>query len=207
MEAVEPACILGNRTAPRHGQRQEQGVQTRVVEALADVLAGGQNHPALTCRDGQQLFGHRVPLLLGHPRTQRHDVRDPAGDQRLEPIEMLVPFREHERRPPGVDGFDHVVTDAFVAPVIFDQFPIQVLELDSLVGVGTPVRHEGGRLHEDVVPERVGGRLDLRVRLITNRPALHEDDGVVTVLARHGGRQPRDEAGLRLARHLLEALR
>ena len=47
VEAVQSARVLGDRAAPRDRKRQEQRVQTRIVESLADVLAGRQDDPCL----------------------------------------------------------------------------------------------------------------------------------------------------------------
>ena len=41
---------------------------------------------------------------------------------------------------------------------------------------------------------------------MANRPALHEDDRVVAVFARDGGRQAHHEAGLGRSRHQLETV-
>ena len=43
--SVKPSCVLGHRALPgdRHGEHE--GVKTRVVEALADVAARGENNP------------------------------------------------------------------------------------------------------------------------------------------------------------------
>jgi hypothetical protein len=42
---------------------------------------------------------------------------------------------------------------------------------------------------------------------MSNRPALHEDDRMVTILACDGGRQAKDESGLGLTHHRLETVR
>ncbi len=148
-----------------------------------------------------------MPLLLAEPGPQRDHVRDLADDSRLEPLEMLVPFGEDERRPAGADRVDDVGADATVAFVVFDQSLIQRLELQTPVGLWDSKGHEGRRLHEHDVLERAGGGLCPWVDTMPNRSALHEDDRVVTVLARHGRGQTEDEPGLRLAGDALEALR
>ena len=72
---------------------------------------------------------------------------------------MIVPLREHERRPAAVHRLDDVVADATVAQLVVDQLLVERLELHSLVGIRTPARLERRRLHEDEVLERAGGRL------------------------------------------------
>ena len=56
------------------------------------------------------------------------------------------------------------------------------------------------------VRERTGGRLCPGIDPMTNRPALHEDDRMVAILAGDGRGQARDEPGLRPADDLLETL-
>ena len=52
-QTVQPARVLGDGAAPRHGKRQKQRVQARIVEALADVPAGGKDDACgLIARDG-----------------------------------------------------------------------------------------------------------------------------------------------------------
>ena len=120
---------------------------------------------------------------------------------------MLVSLRQHQRRPAVAHRLDDVVADAPVARLVVDQLLIERLELHALVGIGSPGRLERRRLHEDEVLERPRGRLRPRVDAMPDRSALHEDDRMVTVLARDGRRQPDDESGLGLARDLLEAVR
>ena len=56
------------------------------------------------------------------------------------------------------------------------------------------------------VRKRTCGRLCLGIDPMTNRPALHEDDRMVAILAGDGRGQARDELRLRPADDLLEAL-
>ena len=120
---------------------------------------------------------------------------------------MICSLREHERRAAALHGLGHVVADAAVAQVVIDQFLIQRLELDPRVRFGAADRFEGSRLHKDPVLEWPGHCLRLRVHAVAHRPALHENNGMVAVLAFHGRRQPDDEPRFGPARHLLEALR
>lgn len=81
---------------------------------------------------------------------------------------------------------DDVVADATVAQVVVDQLLVQRLELHTPVGLGAPARQEGRRLHEDEMFKGAGRRLGSRVVAIADRPALHEDDGMVAILPRNG---------------------
>ena len=92
------------------------------------------------------------------------------------------------------------------ARLVIDQLLVERLELYSLVGVGSPGWLERRRLNEDEMPERSRGRLRSCVHPMANRPALHEDDGMVAILARDCRRQSRNESRLGPAHHLLEAV-
>src|SRR5439155_22021562 len=48
VEAMQSAHILSDRSPPRNRQREEQSIETRVVESLADESSRGQNHPAVS---------------------------------------------------------------------------------------------------------------------------------------------------------------
>lgn len=130
-----------------------------------------------------------------------------SGEPILEAAEVIVPLGENEWRPTDVHGLDDVVADAAVAQFVIDQLLVESLELHSLVAIRTAVRMERRGLHEDEVLEGASGRLRFCVHSMANRSALHEDDGMVAVLARDSRRKPRDESRLGLTRHLLEAVR
>ena len=55
--------------------------------------------------------------------------------------------------------------------------------------------------------ERTRSRLCLGIDAVSNRTALHEDDGVVAVLASDGRGQSKNEPRLRLPGHLFETVR
>src|SRR5206468_921408 len=68
-------------------------------------------------------------------------------------------------------------------------------------------RLERRRLHEGIVLEWTGGRLGLRIHAVPNGTALHEDDWVMTVFARDGRGQSKNEPRLCLPGHLFETVR
>ena len=204
-QTVQPARVLRDGAAPRHGKRQKQRVQARIVEPLSDVPAGGKDDAGLIARNGGKLLGNCPLPLLAQPRAQDDKLTHIGGQLLREAVKMICPLREHERRAAALHALGHVVADAAVAQVVIDQFPIQRLELDPRVRIGAPARLEGSRLHENPVLERPGNCLRLRVHAVAHRPALHENDGMVAVLAFHGRRQPDDEPRLGPARYLLEA--
>ena len=81
MQPVQPADVLGNRSAPRNGQRQEQGVEPGVVEPFADVSTGRQQRSALVLRDGRQASDDVLISFLSHAAA-KHDQMRTLGDNR-----------------------------------------------------------------------------------------------------------------------------
>ena len=67
MEAVEPAGVPDQRALPRHGHGEEQGVESRVVEAFADVTPCGEDEPRLVLPDTGELRRHLSPLARVMP--------------------------------------------------------------------------------------------------------------------------------------------
>ena len=55
---------------------------------------------------------------------------------------------------------------------------------------------ERSRSDNDMVGERPAGRLLLGIHPMPHWPALHEDDGMVTILPNNGGREARHIPGL-----------
>ncbi len=47
MEPVQAAEVLGQRSPPRHGHREEQHVEADIVESLSDIAAGHDQYPLL----------------------------------------------------------------------------------------------------------------------------------------------------------------
>jgi hypothetical protein len=61
---MQAAGVLSDGSSPRHGKRQKQRVQARIVEPFADLLTGGQDGLFLILRDRRQPIGHRLLLLF-----------------------------------------------------------------------------------------------------------------------------------------------
>ena len=60
-----------------HGlERQEQGVQSRVVEAFPYVLAGRQQDSVFAIRERRQLCEHRFQFLPSHATLEDDEVPD-----------------------------------------------------------------------------------------------------------------------------------
>ena len=63
MQSMQPSCVLHDGAPPRDRHGQEQGVQSRLVEALPDVPPGRKDQEFLAIGYGGQ-SGQRLPALL-----------------------------------------------------------------------------------------------------------------------------------------------
>ena len=126
--------------------------------------------------------------------------------QTLETIEVLVAFGEDDRRPAVPDGLNDLVADRSIPTLVVYQELIERLELDPFIGTcGAPgLKH--GWANDDRVFERSCRRLRFGVDSMPHGAALHENDGMVTVLARHRRGQAQDESRLGQTDHLFEAM-
>ena len=62
----------------------------------------------------------------------------------------------------------------------------KALELEPFIRFGLACRYEARGPNQHFMCERVFRGLLSRIHAITHRAALHEDDGVMPILARHG---------------------
>src|SRR5437016_2770129 len=111
----------------------------------------------------------------------RHNPREFS----LEALEMLVALGQHERRSTVTHCLNDFVTDRAIPRLVVDKLLIQGVELERLVGVGASSWLEGRRMNNNRVLERPRRSLRLRVDPMPDCAALHEDDRMVTILARH----------------------
>ena len=79
--------------------------------------------------DSGQPFGLCLPLLLPHSTSKDHDVTNVRGKDALKTIEVLVAFREHERRSPVTHGLHDLVADSSIPGLIINQELVKRLEL------------------------------------------------------------------------------
>ena len=135
---MQSARVLCDRAVPGHRQRQEQGVQPRVVEPFADQSSGREQSPRLVFGDGRETGDDGGRFVLPHAAAKNNQMLD-AGRQPLgQEIEMLVAFGQYQRRATFVNGLEHVVADELIAGFIRDQFRVQFLKLDShILGEGS----------------------------------------------------------------------
>jgi hypothetical protein len=118
---------------------------------------------------------------------------------------VIATLRQHEGRSSGPNGFDDIVANEPVPPIVPYDRRAKGLKLHPRVRLRDLSRHETRRPNDHTVPERPECSLNLRIDSMPDRSALHEDDGMMPVLSGNCGGQPQDEPGLRASRNLLEA--
>ena len=120
---------------------------------------------------------------------------------------MLLALRQYQRRAAFTNGLYHFVTNDPGTFLVCDQFPVQILKLQPHVRIGLchGTKRRGANVNR--VPERSTNRLRFRIDPMSHRTALHEDDRMVAVLARHRRGQSGHKPGLRPTSDQLETPR
>ena len=90
---------------------------------------------------------------------------------------------------------------------VCNQFVIKLMKLDSRIDMGVSRRPECGRANKNRMVEWMSRGLLLGVDKMTDGPALHEDNRVMAILARHSCGQSGNKFRLCPARHLFKAIR
>ena len=190
MQPVEAAGVLHQRALPRDRQRQEQRVEPRVVEALADVPPRREEQSLLVVRDAAQLrrtlafcsFRDMPPCSTTRWRTKRSSRSARNWRWSLRSVSRIG-----ER--PSCDRPDDVVEDQPVARLVGGELAVVVL--DGAGGV-LGSKHEAGLAHDQPVVEGPLRGLALRVDREPHRAELHLGDRVVPVAALRRRGQPDD---------------
>ena len=185
MLAVKTANVLLQGPPPRNGQGQHQRVQWRMVETFADEFARCQENTRRHWRQLVELRDDRRPLLSGHSSVQHEYGRELflKGTLRIASrvVCTLGQYKHLAALPVGLAGFRD---NTFRAPTVVRQAAKNILN---------------PRLRRDVNRSVVDVRYDLQHvgrtcrirRLVANRPALHEDDGLLTIATDRSCRQPK----------------
>jgi len=118
---------------------------------------------------------------------------------------MLVALCQNERRTPLINGMKHVLADPSIPVSVRDEFRIKLLKLDAPIFSHRFQRAEVGRMNMDRMLEGPDCRLLFGINTVSHRPALHEDDRVMSVFASHRCRKSGDGLRLGLPDDLLEA--
>ena len=100
---------------------------------------------------------------------------------------MVGALGDDDRRASALEGSHHVVEDHVVAGFVLGQKGVEPLKGRALIR-NIPSGAEGGMPKHDMVGEGPNRRLPPGIDPMPHRSALHEDNGVMTILARHRGR-------------------
>src|SRR5207247_10601783 len=87
------------------------------------ILRRARAHPDALC----------PTLPLPHSSSQRHNMRSGRGQPALDAIQVLIAFRQDERRSALAHRLDDLVADDLVPALVVDQRLVEPLEFDPLV--------------------------------------------------------------------------
>jgi hypothetical protein len=111
VEAVQSARVLDQRSLPRHRQRQKEGVEPSVVEAFADVSAGGEHEALLGVGNRREPLPHHATLPGTHS-TLEHDKMSGELLQLIgEILEVILALGQQNRRPPLLERVNDIIQD------------------------------------------------------------------------------------------------
>ena len=201
MEAMQPARVLHERALPGDRQREEQRVEARIVEALADVATGGQDQALLVGRDRGKLVSGSVSSPSRHPPVKDDEVAREALQPVREELQMVLPLREEDGGPALLEGGDHVIEDQVVACLVGGERGVELLDALSFRRSGLA---EGGSPDDETVLEGPPSGLAPGVDGEAHRSELHLGDGVLAVPPLWGRCQAHHVASLHLRQHPLE---
>ena len=117
---------------------------------------------------------------------------------------MVGTFCEYHRRTPCTDCGNDILADEAVSTLVSDQPVIEFMKMVSGIRIGYVGLVERCGAHQHIVREGTSLRLLFGVNPVSYRPALHENNRMVAVLAAHGGRETSNILGLGPSGNLLE---
>ena len=142
MQPVQSTDVLRDRSMPGDGKRQEQGVEPGVVESLADVAAGRQEHAILMRWNRGQRGVRAIALGFAHATAKDDQVPHLGREAAGQLIEMIISLGQNDRRSPVSNGLHDIAGDEAVAIGIGDQIVVEILELHACVGASGSDRNE-----------------------------------------------------------------
>ena len=181
--AEDPADVLDHVAFEFDGEGQEQGVEWWAVEALADEAGGGgEEEAAIGLRFGE-LFGDGGSGLLAHLAVddERFDIF--GGEHLDDDLEVFGPAGEHEAVAAGGDGGGDVAADRSRALRVFDEPPVDRLDVFGFVGGLV-----AGLVHDEV--EGSEGASLVGCHLVADRTAVHGHERLEAVAPVGGGGEP-----------------
>jgi hypothetical protein len=198
MKPVQSAGILNQGAFPGNGHRQEESVESGVVESFADVSTCSENESLLSVWDLAEGCPDLSSFLCRHAPVENHEVPSKSAQPLREVLEVISALCEQDGRPALLERADDVVQDELVAWFFHNECPVDLLnaELRMLIG-----ESEGCLAHDETVIERPARSLALRVDREAHGPQLHFEYRVVAIAPVRRGREADEMTGLDLREH------
>jgi hypothetical protein len=165
--------ILHQRALPRHGHREKERIEPRVVESLTDVAPGCDEQSRLFVWHGLEGRRHGASLGGSHPAVEDDDVTGGVLKVGGKGRKMILALGEQDGRTSRCERGPHVIYDQAVAAVIHRQVGVE--RLDATPGYRAIAAKR--RLADDqTVFERPAGGLAPGVDGEAKGAKLHLDD-------------------------------
>src|SRR5262245_13933596 len=201
---MKAARILRKCPTPGYGHREKQCVETCIIEALAAVPARRHDDALLVVRHCRQYRGRSIALVSSHPAFKDYDVLRELCEPLCDCVKVVLALSDHDRETPCFESRQNIVENHVIASSVAGQQAVEFLDRYWCIRC-LPLRTESSPLDYHAVRERSRCRLFPRVDAMTDRAALHEDDGMMTVLPGHCCGQSEHVLGLGGASHRLKA--
>src|SRR5215211_7033439 len=98
MKPVQPTDVLLQGSAPRDGHSEKQRIQPRIVKAFSNVTPRGKDHSWMAIRDGPDLRGKRITLLLAHSAFHHKNIRHSSHELLKQELQVVRTFGEQKRK-------------------------------------------------------------------------------------------------------------
>ena len=198
---MEPAAVLDQCTLPGNRHGEKESVEPRVIETFADIATRRQDEPLGRLRNRPKLVEGTTPLLGRHPASQYDEVSHEPPEFLRKVFEMILSFREQDRRAAFLHRGNDVVDDMPVSGLIARERTVNFLYAD--VGTVTGQRKSGFPYDEFVV-ERPACGLALGIYAKANRSKLHFCDWVASIASLRRRGESDDIARLHLRQDVFE---
>jgi hypothetical protein len=184
--SVEPANVLSQRSLPRDWHRQEQGIESRIVKAFAEVSSCRENDARRRVVRPEHGIC-RSALRWLHSAVKDDDLRTQAVELVAQYFEVIATFRQHDRRTPRGQCGPNVRDNGRVALTILRQPSVDRRHGKAAHLVAR--RQSKCRLaHNYPMLDAASGRLRPWVNPMSYRTALHENDRMVPITTGDGRR-------------------
>src|SRR5215470_16629102 len=132
MKPVQPPDVLLQGSAPRDGHRKKQSIQPRIIEAFSNVTACSKDHSWLAIRDGPDLGGKRITLLLAHSTFHHKNIRHSSHELLKQELQVVRTFGEQERKASVFDCCYNIGDDQVRTTVVVNESGVDFLYADAI---------------------------------------------------------------------------